>query len=126
MDEVEKITKEENLPVFKNRQRPALKGYKGFFDAGYLWDIRNSNTINANKLELSTSHGFQFNNHFYIGGGVALDTMMQSVQPYRYSQTSVPTFSIRNLLHFPMSDSDTPPEISPESMFLWQQGCVSR
>lgn len=87
MDEVEKITKEENLPVFKNRQRPALKGYKGFFDAGYLWDIRNSNTINANKLELSTSHGFQFNNHFYIGGGVALD---------RYNDaecTAVPIFA---------------------------------
>ncbi len=87
IDEIEKITKERNFSTFRKRSHATLKGYKGFFEAGYLWDIRNSNTISANKLELSTSHGFQFNNHFYIGGGVALD---------RYNDaecTAVPIFA---------------------------------
>ena len=28
---------------------------------------------NASKIELSTTHGYQFNNYFFVGGGVALN-----------------------------------------------------
>lgn len=71
MDEVEKITKE-NLRTQNYRQsaRTAMKGYKGFADLGYIVDVSD---MDASKLQLSTSHGYQFNNYLYLGGGVALD-----------------------------------------------------
>lgn len=74
MSEVERITKEmpsryknyEEIRSGKNR----LKGYKGFVDAGFTFDVSD---YDANKFELSTSHGYQFNNHFFVGGGLALN-----------------------------------------------------
>lgn len=82
MDEVSKITKEEwNEPEeqysrgerhtkdFRRMARKTLKGYKGFVDAGYLFDTNDSD---ASKLEVTTSHGYQFNNYFYLGGGAGV------------------------------------------------------
>lgn len=92
MTEVEKITKE----PFRMRQRDAsrrysgnreyryrgvsdentlynwahlnqnLRGYKGFVDAGYQFDLSGHN---ANSFEVLTSHGYQFNNYIFVGGG---------------------------------------------------------
>lgn len=75
MTDVEKIAKEiqEKPLAFKKKQRSTLKGYKGFFDVGYLWDTEENNAVSANKIELSTSHGYQFSNHFFIGGGFAVN-----------------------------------------------------
>lgn len=77
MNEVEKITKEERYTRdyrkdVDNRKtaRNTLKGYKGFVDFGYIADLSD---YDANKVEISTSHGYQFNNYFYVGGGVAAD-----------------------------------------------------
>lgn len=73
MDEVSKITKEEsNVRTYRQNQlyRNPLKGYKGFIDFGYLGDVSDNN---ASKIQLSTSHGYQFNNHFFLGAGLALD-----------------------------------------------------
>lgn len=77
MDDVEKITKEEKYSnSYRNNTnnrklaRQTLRGYKGFVDMGYVVDLSDNN---ANKLEISTSHGYQFNNYFYVGGGVAVD-----------------------------------------------------
>ena len=77
MDEVDKITKEEMYTRdyrkdYNNRKmaRKTLKGYKGFVDFGYIGDVSD---YNASKVELSTSHGYQFNNYFFVGGGAALD-----------------------------------------------------
>mgnify|MGYP001024681200 FL=1 len=77
MNEVEKITKEERYTRdyrkdVDNRKaaRNTLKGYKGFVDFGYIADLSD---YDANKVEISTSHGYQFNNYFYLGGGVAAD-----------------------------------------------------
>lgn len=77
MDDVEKITKEEkysnsyrNNTNSRKLARQTLRGYKGFVDMGYVVDLSDNN---ANKLEISTSHGYQFNNYFYVGGGVAVD-----------------------------------------------------
>lgn len=77
MNEVEKIIKEERYTRdyrtdIDNRKaaRNTLKGYKGFVDFGYIADLSD---YDANKIEISTSHGYQFNNYFYLGGGVAAD-----------------------------------------------------
>lgn len=77
MNDVEKITKEERYTRdyrkdINNRKaaRNTLKGYKGFVDVGYIADLSD---YNADKVEVSTSHGYQFNNYFYVGGGVAVD-----------------------------------------------------
>ena len=77
MNDVEKIIKEERYTRdyrtdIDNRKaaRNTLKGYKGFIDFGYIADLSD---YDANKVEISTSHGYQFNNYFYLGGGVAAD-----------------------------------------------------
>lgn len=69
MDDVSKITKEERYKKdYRQNPRSTLKGYKGFVDFGFIGDI---NDNDANKVEISTSHGYQFNNYFYVGGGLA-------------------------------------------------------
>lgn len=77
MNDVEKITKEERYTRDYRKDvnnhktaRNTLKGYKGFVDVGYIADLSD---YNADKVEISTSHGYQFNNYFYVGGGVAVD-----------------------------------------------------
>lgn len=67
MSDVEKITKEERYTrdyrkEANNRKaaRNTLKGYKGFVDFAYIGDVSD---YNASKIELSTSHGYQFNNY---------------------------------------------------------------
>lgn len=71
MDDVSKITKEERYKRdYRQNPRNTLKGYKGFVDLGYVVDLSDNN---ADKIEISTSHGYQFNNYFYLGGGAAVD-----------------------------------------------------
>ena len=78
MADVEKITKEttpartstKSYYSERKQARNTMKGYKGFADIGYLFDVSDNN---ANKFEISTSHGYQFNNYFFVGGGVAMD-----------------------------------------------------
>lgn len=88
ISEVEKITKEETTAVAprtypthsykagkeaRREARRTLKGYKGFVDAGYTFDLDDYYYDNMNRIEISTTHGYQFNNYFFVGGGVALD-----------------------------------------------------
>lgn len=71
MDEVDKITKENfNTQRHRNMSRTTLKGYKGMVDLGYIFDTSDTN---SSKLSVSTSHGYQFNNHFFLGAGMACD-----------------------------------------------------
>jgi len=42
-----------------------LRGYKGFVDAGYTFSSEYED-----RVEISTSHGYQFNNYLFVGGGV--------------------------------------------------------
>lgn len=76
MDEVEKITKEATFTK-ANRDRygrPAggssLKGYKGFVETGYIFDLSD---YNAERFTISTTHGYQFNNYLFVGGGIGLN-----------------------------------------------------
>lgn len=50
--------------------RPSLRGYKGFVEAGYILDLTDNN---ANRIDISTTHGFQFNNYLFVGGGAAFN-----------------------------------------------------
>ena len=65
MTEIEKITKESSNKNGKNK-----KGYKGFIDFGYTFGVGD---WGIDRLELSTSHGYQFNPYLYVGGGVAVN-----------------------------------------------------
>lgn len=53
ISEVEKITKEEiqKTREYAGRTKNTLKGYKGFLETGYIFDV---NDDNANKFEVST------------------------------------------------------------------------
>lgn len=66
MSEVEKITKE---PTSSQVAGSGLvRGYRGFFDFGYSIGFENS----FNRLEFSTSHGYQFMPYLYAGLGIGM------------------------------------------------------
>ena len=80
MNEVEKITKELGTSRSKYRQagdtntfigeRSSLRGYKGFIETGFTFDISD---YGADRVELLTTHGYQFNNYLFVGGGVGVN-----------------------------------------------------
>lgn len=80
MEEVEKITKEVTTSRSRSRSgsvsgydrfgQPRLRGYKGFVETGYAFDISDCGT---NRLEILTTHGYQFNNYLFVGGGAGLN-----------------------------------------------------
>jgi len=79
MDQVEKIVKEtisnrSKVPVRdrngnKKDNKSSLRGYKGFVDVGYSAGVGD---WGEDRFEVSTAHGYQFNNFFFIGGGAGL------------------------------------------------------
>ncbi|GEM_PF-611888 len=46
---------------------PKSSGYRGFLDFGYCMKMGD---ISTSRIEITTSHGFQFNNRFFIGLGL--------------------------------------------------------
>ena len=64
MSDVTKITKEERYT------RDYRKDTNDRKDFAYIGDVSD---YNASKIELSTTHGYQFNNYFFVGGGVAFN-----------------------------------------------------
>lgn len=59
--------------------RKTLRGYKAFYEAGYSFDrgvekcrICGEHIPDGNMLDVTTSQGYQFNNFFYLGGGIGL------------------------------------------------------
>jgi hypothetical protein len=66
MDEVEKITKEVKNNGKVSAPKDIIKrGYKGFFNI-------TKGVSGTDILELSTTHGIQFNSYLYFGGGFGL------------------------------------------------------
>lgn len=45
------------------------KGYKGFVDLGFTFNT--SDFDGASIFSISTTHGYQFNPHLFVGGGIA-------------------------------------------------------
>lgn len=46
------------------------RGYRGFVELGYAFGVGDTN--NNDRLEMTTTHGFQFNPYLFVGGGVGL------------------------------------------------------
>lgn len=65
-----RVAPEQNYASNKKQNKSLLRGYKGFVDAGYIADVSDHS---AYKFQALTSHGFQFNNYLYLGGGLGLD-----------------------------------------------------
>ena len=67
----------------KKEQRRTLRGYKGFVELGMGATRHDLIWINGEKsechkprgfgIEVLTTHGFQFNNFFFLGGGVGIN-----------------------------------------------------
>lgn len=51
------------------------RGYKGFVDFGYTTIIEG---YNSGKIDVVTSHGFQFNPYLYVGVGFAVECYTKS------------------------------------------------
>lgn len=52
------------------------RGYRGFAELGYTIGI--GDYLDDNRIELSTSHGYQFNPHFFLGGGMGVHYFHQA------------------------------------------------
>ena len=91
-------------PAAEKRVLPwqTMRGYKAFYEAGYVFTLDDNNCYitnlcgnppGCNRLSLTTSQGYQFNNFFYLGAGAGME-----VNTYRKSKgeeagVSVPIFA---------------------------------
>lgn len=95
----------EELRAWEQQQwqtRRTMRGYKAFYEAGYVFTLDDNNCYitnlcgnppGCNRLSLTTSQGYQFNNFFYLGAGAGME-----VNTYRKSKgeeagVSVPIFA---------------------------------
>lgn len=73
------------------------KGYHGIVDVGYCHYI---SQIDPSTIELTTSHGYQFNQHIFLGAGIGFDFTGESKwgdisgKPYnkRAAKVDIPLF----------------------------------
>ena len=75
-------TSSDNTPLTKKEQRRTLRGYKGFVELSGLLDLEHVGSTGTilqlyledpcTHIDLLTSHGYQFNNFLYIGGGTGI------------------------------------------------------
>lgn len=79
MNEVEKMTKETSkntsgtISVFQDSN---ITGYRGFVDFGYTVGLGD---YGVGRIELTTSHGYQFNPYFFAGIGTGIHYYVQGV-----------------------------------------------
>ena len=75
-------TVSDSPPLTKKEQRRTLRGYKGFVELGmgathhdfdYIGDNNTDDKPRGFGMELLTIHGYQFNNFFFLGGGVGIN-----------------------------------------------------
>lgn len=71
MEEVEKMTKEATYSdPYRNtsylKKHYDITGYRGFVDLGYTIGLGD---FGIGRIEATTSHGYQFNPHFFFGAG---------------------------------------------------------
>lgn len=52
--------------------------YHGFVDAGYTFGIGD---YDFGKVEISSTHGYQFNSYFFLGGGIAFHFISEYETP---------------------------------------------
>lgn len=59
--------------VFAQEQESKVRvpsGYQGYFEQGNTWHFDKNM---KNSISLSTTHGFYFNGHFFVGLGIGID-----------------------------------------------------
>ena len=78
-------------------QGVSSKCYRGFADAGYTIGIGD---YEFDRIEVNTSHGYQINPYFFVGGGVGLHFMQKYETPnqlialdQRDSKVDIPVFA---------------------------------
>ncbi len=78
MNDVEKIVKEEGNVKWRRTNQKTIRnhvnegrqaGYRGFFDFGYCIGVGDG----EGRLEIATSHGYQFNPYFFAGVGMGFN-----------------------------------------------------
>lgn len=92
------------MNVFAQEQEPQVRvpaGYQGFLEEGNTWHFDKNM---PNNISLSTTHGFYFNGHIYVGVGIGVDwNKKYSFMPvytnlrYQFNNTKVvsPVISLR-------------------------------
>ena len=72
------------------------EGYHGFVDLGYTLGIGD---YKFGRFEINTTHGYQFNPHFFVGGGLGFHFMSEYNTPnmnialdYRKKQFDIPIY----------------------------------
>ena len=83
--------------VSVNAQSNLTNSYKGYVDAGYSIGIGD---YEFGRVEINTSHGYQFNPYFFLGAGVGLHFMpsyetsgMDIPLDVRDSKVAIPVFA---------------------------------
>ena len=61
-----------------NRNYSLSKGYHGMVDFGYTFGIGD---YDFGRFEINTSHGYQFNPYFFLGGGFGIHFMSEYSTP---------------------------------------------
>lgn len=88
MADVDKITKEPSLSSLGGANgrygKGPARGYRGFVDLGYSVGV---GELGEDRLDFTTSHGYQFNPYIFAGVGAGVDYF-----PDSYS-VSVPVFA---------------------------------
>ena len=91
MSEVEKVTKEASSASYYRSGEMDIQlsgvqsGYRGFFDVGHIVGAGDYGS-GINRVEYSTTHGYQFNPHFFFGVGVGVNYY------YDYDCVGIPIF----------------------------------
>lgn len=64
----------DNAGLSKKEQRRTLRGYNCFVDMGYAYDVdgNSDDWVDGDWISVSTTHGYQFNDYFFLGGGLVL------------------------------------------------------
>lgn len=73
MDEVQKITKEKPTAhniISNGTNRYVQPGYRGFVDLGYTLG---TGELGVDRIEFSTSHGYQINPYIFVGAGAGFN-----------------------------------------------------
>ncbi len=80
--------------VFANAQDYITKGYRGFGELGYHYVVTD---YGYDCISLSTTHGYQFNPYFYLGGGFAIQPHFYAEDNYDDSYSEVAIFTDVNV-----------------------------
>ncbi len=95
INDVAKITKLMPTSSMQSSSYQLESGYRGFVDLGYSFGVGDYAT---DRLEFSTSHGYQFNPYFYLGVGAAVnyyhDADVASIPLFVNPRVDIPTNSV--------------------------------